>query len=227
MYSFADIFKNKKRILFVTAHPDDIEVFFSGTVVKLRQQKTDCFFQILTSGCFGKSQNEKTKIREKEQLGSLKVVNVPRDCVDFAHLKDGFLENNHETISQIVRVIRKWQPEIVCSFDPRTLIIKEKYIMHRDHRHCGQVTIDAIYPYARIDAFSPKYGSSFSVKEILLADPSQKNVEVDITKELEIKKKMLLTHKSQWDITQINVLLNDNRIGNHYQEEFCYYKLNW
>lgn len=227
MYSFADIFKNKKRVLFVTAHPDDIEVFFSGTVARLKHKKTDCYFQVLTSGSFGNNQNEETKIREKEQLASLKLVNVPRDCVDFAHLKDGFLENNQEVIGQIVRVIRMWQPEVICSFDPRTLIIKEKYIMHRDHRHCGQVVIDAVYPYARIDSFLPKYGKGFEIKEILLADPFQKNAIMNITQEIEVKKKMLLTHKSQWGLEQINVLLRDNKSGDRYQEEFGYYKLNW
>jgi len=227
MYSFADIFKNKKRVLFVTAHPDDIEVFFSGTVARLRKQKTSCFFQILTSGSFGKSQDARSQIREKEQLNSLKLVNVPKIDVEFCRLKDGFLENNLETIGQVVRAIRRRQPEIVCTFDPLNLIIKNKYIMHRDHRHCGQATIDAVYPYARIAEFLPQNGKAFSVREILLADPFSKNTKIDITREVEMKRKMLLAHQSQWDNKFIkNVILKDNQSGQKFQEEFAYYQLN-
>jgi LmbE family N-acetylglucosaminyl deacetylase len=219
-----------KRVLFVTAHPDDIDVFFAGTIAKLRNRKIDCFFQILTSGDMSGTNMDKAtlvKTREKEQLDSLSVAGITGDHARFAGLKDGFIESNTDTIGHVVQAIRYWKPEVVCTFDPRTLIVNSKYIMHRDHRNCGQAAIDAVYPYARIDPFFPEYGPAFSVKSILLADPLEANTEVDITREIEVKRKMLSCHKSQWDKKLVEKLIRDNKVDQKYKEVFGYYQLGW
>lgn len=223
MFSYKDIFSKVKSVLFVTAHPDDIDVFFAGTIILLRKNKIECNFLVLTSGDLAGS----GKDREIEQLKSLSMVGISEKNIEFARLKDGFLENNHETITVVVKAIRKWQPEIVATFDPRTLIIEDKYIMHRDHRNCGQVTIDAVYPYARIADYHPELGKDLKVKKILLCDPLNQNVEINISDIVETKRQMLSSHLSQWTQNDIESILERDNKRKIFTECFGYYKLDW
>lgn len=228
MLSYQDIFSSKKTVLVVTAHPDDVDVFFSGLITKLREGKIECFFQVLTSGDMGEDKvksGELAKTREQEQLNALNLVGIPEDHVEFTHLKDGVLESDLKTIGEISRTIRRWQPTIVCTFDPRSLIIDSKYIMHRDHRNCGQAAIDAVYPYAGSTHFVPEYGPPFKVSEVLLCDPLKANTEVDITTILETKKHMLSCHKSQWTQEDVEKIIDGNKRKHGFTERFNYFKL--
>lgn len=222
-FTYEEIFANKKNALFVTAHPDDIDVFFAGTIALLRKNNVACNFLVLTSGDLAGS----GKDREIEQLKSLSFVGITEKNIEFARLKDGFLENNHETIAVVVKAIRKWQPEIVATFDPRTLIIEDKYIMHRDHRNCGQVTVDAVYPYARVADYHPELGKDFKVGEVFLCDPFNKNTEINISDVIETKRQMLSPHLSQWSKNDIESILQGNNKGGVFSENFGYVKLDW
>ena len=50
-------------------------------------------------------------------------------------------------LRDIVHWIRRWQPEVVFTFNPEHPL--PPYISHRDHRTVGRATLDAIYPLAR------------------------------------------------------------------------------
>lgn len=236
MLSYKDIFSSQKSVLFVVAHPDDADVFFAGLVAKLRKDKTNCFFQVLTSGDMGENKIKSGKLakkREQEQLDSLKLVGISKEKVEFTHLKDGYLEADIKTVAEVSRAIRRWRPEIVCTFDPRNLLVKAsgltRYIMHRDHKNCGQATIDGIYPYARSSPFFPEYGKPHKVEEIVLCDPLEPNLEIDITEVIKIKREMLLYHKSQWTNDDVQAIIDsDNREKSLiFTERYNYFKLAW
>jgi LmbE family N-acetylglucosaminyl deacetylase len=67
------------------------------------------------------------KIREEEQIAAARSVGV-HDIVFLRHEDQG-LEDTPEFRKEIVRVIRRYKPELVATSDPY-----RRYIWHRDHR---------------------------------------------------------------------------------------------
>jgi len=90
-----------------------------------------------------------------------------------------------------------YRPDTVVTADPY-----RRYIWHRDHRIVGQVTLDAIFPYARDHLSYPDLLEEglqpHKVKEVLLwAAPEDINYRSDITDTFDIKLAALRCHKSQ------------------------------
>ena len=118
-----------------------------------------------------------------------------REVIFLRHPDQG-LEDTPEFRKEIVRLIRMYRPETVVTADPY-----RRYIWHRDHRMTGQVTLDAIFPYAR-DIFSypdlAKEGlDPHKVKEVLLWGTEDVNYRSDITETFNVKLSALRCHKSQ------------------------------
>ncbi len=187
-------------ILVVAPHPDDPEMGAAGTIAKWVKEGKSVVYVICTNGNKGTSDPKMTsgkleKIREKEQLAAAKVLGV-REVI-FLHHPDQGLEDTSEFRKEIVRYIRLYRPEIVVTTDPY-----RRYIWHRDHRITGQVTLDAIFPYARDYLAYPdliKEGLlPFKVKQIVLSGSEDCNFISDITDTFDTKLKAIRCHKSQF-----------------------------
>ena len=131
----------------VTPHPDDAEFGVAGTVAGWTREGKDVVYVVCTNGDKGTSDpnlkpEELAKIREEEQLAACKLLGVR--YVEFLRYPDAGLEDDHEFRKDLVRMIRKYRPEVVVTSDPY-----RGYIWHRDHRIASRVTLDAIFPYAR------------------------------------------------------------------------------
>ncbi len=189
----------KVDILIVGPHADDPEFGISGTVAKWTHDGKKVAYVICTNGDKGTSDinmdpKELVKIRQAEQWEAAKVLGVV-DVV-FLGYPDQSLEDTPDFRKEIVRQIRIFRPEIVGVPDPY-----RKYLWHRDHRIAGQVTLDAIYPFARDhlaypDLFAQGY-KPHKVKEILTWGTDDPNYWSDITDTFDIKIKALQCHKSQ------------------------------
>ena len=66
MYSYQDIFIDKEKILYVTAHPDDVDVFFGGTLCKLNQDKKETFVLVVTNGGRGSKNVDISELKREE-----------------------------------------------------------------------------------------------------------------------------------------------------------------
>jgi len=137
---------------------------------------------------------ELAAIREQEQLAAAKLLGV-REVIFLRH-PDQSLEDTHEFRKEIVRLIRMYRPETIVTAD-----LYRRRIWHRDHRITSQVTLDAVYPYARN---SPSYPELLqeglqphSVKEVLLWGAEEPNYRTDITATFDTKIAALRCHKSQ------------------------------
>ena len=65
--------------------------------------------------------------------------------VVFLGYNDQELEDTPEFRKKLVKLIRTYRFNTIITVDPR-----QHYLWwHRDHRICGQVTMDAIFHYAR------------------------------------------------------------------------------
>jgi len=200
------------QILVVTPHPDDAEYGVAGTVARWAKEGRETIYVVCTNGDKGTSDSsmkpeELTKIRELEQLSAAKLLGVRE--VTFLRQPDQGLEDTPEFRKEVVRLIRMYRPEIVVTADPY-----RRYIWHRDHRITGQVTLDAVFPYAR-DHFSyPDLVEEgllpHKVKEVLLWASEDSNYRSDITATFDLKVAALRCHKSQ--VGQIPYLELEQRL---------------
>jgi len=186
-------------VLVVTPHPDDAEFGVAGTVAKWTRQGKQVVYVVCTNGNKGSSDPgiipaELAKIRQREQQAAAELLGVRE--VAFLENPDQGLEDTPEFRKQIVRMIRLYRPETVVTADPY-----RRYIWHRDHRIAGQVTIDAVFPYARDHLAYPdllKDGlEPHKVREMLFWASENINYLSDITDTFDLKLAALRCHESQ------------------------------
>ena len=187
------------QIMVVTPHPDDAEFGVAGTVVRWVREGKSVVYVVCTNGDKGTGDpdvkpGELAGIREKEQLAVAELLGV-REVI-FLRYPDQSLEDTPEFRKEIVRQIRKYRPDTVVTADPY-----RRYIWHRDHRIAGQVTLDAVFPYARDHLAYPDLLAEglrpHKVKEVLLWATEDPNYCSDITDAFDIKIAALRCHKSQ------------------------------
>ncbi len=183
----------------VTPHPDDAEFGVAGTVVHWTREGKDVIYVVCTNGDKGTSDinmkpEQLAKIREQEQLAAAELLGV-REVIFLRH-PDQSLEDTPEFRKEIVRLIRMYQPYTVVTADPY-----RRYLWHRDHRITSQVTLDAIFPYARdLYAYPDLLEEGLQphkVKEVLLWGSEDSNYRLDITDTFDIKLAALRCHQSQ------------------------------
>lgn len=238
MFSFKDIFQDKTRILFVAAHPDDVDVFFGGLLCLLNREKKETFVLITTNGGRGSKENkisevELAAIRLEEEKQALSILGQDPTRVLLLHHLDGEIENNLELIGEISAVIRKFKPEIVCTHDAATPYFTFRdsdfaYINHRDHRNTGLSALDAVYPFSRDRAFFPEqFTQPWSLQNVLLTGESKVNTKIDISAVAEFKKRALLAHKSQFDAETVDSIMEADKEDEKLFETGNYLKLPW
>jgi LmbE family N-acetylglucosaminyl deacetylase len=186
-------------ILVVTPHPDDAEFGVAGTVARWTSQGKQVVYVVCTNGNKGTSDpdvtpDELAETRQNEQRAAAEVLGV-REVVFLGNPDQG-LEDTPEFRKQIVRMIRLYRPETVVTADPY-----RRYIWHRDHRIAGQVTIDAVFPYARDHLAYPDLLEEdlqpHKVKEMLFWASEDINYLSDITATFDLKLAALRCHESQ------------------------------
>jgi len=194
-----DVMIETAQVMVVTPHPDDAEFGAAGTVARWVREGKSIVYVVCSSGDKGTSDRnmnpeELARIREQEQLAAAKVLGV-KDVV-FLHYTDQALEDTPEFRKDIVRQIRRYQPEIIVAADPY-----RRYLWHRDHRIAGQVTLDAVFPYARDHLAYPDLLEEglepHRVREVWLWATEDPNHRSDITDTFDIKLAALRCHKSQ------------------------------
>ncbi len=187
------------QVMVVTPHPDDAEYGVAGTVVRWVREGKEVVYVVCTNGDKGTSDTrmkpeELAKIREQEQIAAADLLGV-REVIFLRHPDQG-LEDTPQFRKEIVRLIRTYRPETMVTANPY-----RRYIWHRDHRITGQVTLDAIFPYARDHLAYPDLISEgllpHKVNEVLLWGMEDLNYRSDITETFHMKLSALKCHKSQ------------------------------
>jgi len=186
-------------MMVVSPHPDDAEFGVAGTVLRLTREGKNVVYVICTNGDKGTDDENVTpeelaKTREQEQLAAAKVLGV--GDVVFLRKPDQGLEDTSGFRKELVRLIRKYRPYVVVTADPY-----RRYMWHRDHRITGQVTLDAVFPYARDRWSYPDLLEEglqpHKVREVWFWGAEDNNYRSDVTDTFETKLKALACHKSQ------------------------------
>ncbi len=123
----------KLDILAFGAHPDDVELGCAATIAKEISLGKKVGIVDLTRGELGTRGS--AELRDKEAANAAEILGVSvRENLGFA---DGFFRNDKEHQLEIIKMIRKYQPEIVLcnAIDDR----------HIDHPKGSQLVSDACF----------------------------------------------------------------------------------
>jgi N,N'-diacetylchitobiose non-reducing end deacetylase len=137
-----DLFKSKK-VLFVSAHPDDIEFYAAGLVHLLRERGVEVVYAIGTRGGKGRTGRAKARLegrRTHDQLDAARIIGGAR--VVFYDYPDKALPSHVSAFANDLRaLIEREKPDVVFSWDPDYI-----YNPHPDHvaaAQAAEIAIDA------------------------------------------------------------------------------------
>jgi len=167
---------HNKIIVVVSAHPDDVDYWASGTLARLHRNGNKIIMVLGTSGEKGADIPNLGKIREGQQLKAAKIVGY--DKVIFLRHPDRGLKSDSEFKSELRSIFKQYQPDLLFTFD----IEKEAVIYrHSDHEAAGTAA------HAVAPAFE-------SIKDIYQFHTSAPNVIVDVTSVADVKSRAMEAH---------------------------------
>ena len=124
---------SKIDILAIGAHPDDIELGCGGTILNQVHRGKKVGLIDLTAGELG-TRGSVAK-RKQESNKASKILGV-----DFRlnlGMKDGFIKNDEKSQIEIIRYIRKYQPEIIICNSPDD--------RHIDHAEASKLVVSSSF----------------------------------------------------------------------------------
>jgi LmbE family N-acetylglucosaminyl deacetylase len=200
------------NVLAIGAHPDDIEIFCGGTLLKYRRQGHKVFLALTTSGNIGSNLIEGREAiaatREEEQLEAARFYDAE---VRFLRHDDEGLIDSQEARRQVINVIRWADPEVIFtnSTEDRST----------DHNTTAQIVSRVLLslPGKNVPADEPpiqKFPTLFHW-DTAAGVHFHPEVYVDISDTFDDKIKALECHRSQFawmDTFQIHTLSDHCRI---------------
>lgn len=182
----------KIDILAIGAHPDDVELGCGATLAKEVTAGKKVGILDLTRGELGTRGT--AEIRDKEAAKAAEILGVAfRRNLEFL---DGFLVNNPASQLEIIKIIRKYKPEIVLcnAIDDR----------HIDHPKASKMAADAcflsglrkietIFEGNKQEAWRPK-----NVYHYIQWKNIEPNFVVDVTGFMDKKMEAILAYESQF-----------------------------
>jgi len=182
----------KVDILFIAAHPDDVELCCAGTVFSHIDQGYTVGIVDLTAGELGTRGN--AAIRAEEAALASKIMGISfRENLE---LPDGFFDFSESNKLAIIRTIRNHQPEIVI-----TNAIRDR---HPDHGRASQLVSESCFL-----AGLPKIGVNIDGQSLAAWRPRHvyhmiqdryiaPDICVDITAYIDKKAEAVMAFKSQF-----------------------------
>lgn len=123
----------KLDILVFAVHPDDAELGCSGTILKHIDLGKKIGIVDFTRGELGTRGTAET--RDDEAIDSAKILGLhARENLKF---KDGFFKNDEAHQLEVIKMIRKYQPEIILT--------NALHDRHPDHGRAGDLSNDSIF----------------------------------------------------------------------------------
>ena len=183
----------KIDILAFAAHPDDVELGCSGTLIKHQKLGLTTGIVDLTAGELGTRGN--AELRKLESKKATQILNLKvRENLGFA---DGFFKNDKEHLLPIIQKIRKYQPDIVLAN-----AIEDR---HPDHGRAAKLVADACF-YAgllKIETFDEnntiqKAWRPKSLFHYIQYNYIKPDFIIDISDEIDQKIESILAYSSQF-----------------------------
>jgi LmbE family N-acetylglucosaminyl deacetylase len=185
--------------LAVGAHPDDVEFGAGGTLAKWASAGCVVHHLVCTDGSKGTwdagADLAALVARRQDEQGEAarRLAGERAGEVRFLGHVDGELDSDRATVSDVARIIRELQPEVVLGHDPW-----KRYRLHPDHRHAGWLVCDAIIA-ARDPHFFPEHAlAPHRPAALLLWEADEPNHVEDVSAFVDRKLAALEAHESQF-----------------------------
>lgn len=182
----------KLDIVAFGAHPDDVELGCSGTIAKEISLGRKVGIIDLTRGELGTRGTAETRDKEAQEAAKILGVTI-RENLNF---RDGFFTNDEKHQLEVIKMIRKYQPEIVlCN------AIEDRHI---DHEKGSNLVSDACFLSGLIKIETELDGVSQKAwrPKVVYHYIQWKNIEpdfvVDISGFIDIKMESVLAYGTQF-----------------------------
>ena len=179
----------KLDILAFGAHPDDVEISAAGTILKHIELGYKCGVVDLTQGELGTRGTGELRLQEAERAKAILGLEA-RENLGFA---DGFFLNDKEHQLPIIKMIRKYQPDIVLA--------NSIHDRHPDHGKAAKLVTDACFLSGLIkietgqEAWRPK-----AVYHYIQDEYIHPHLTIDITPFFDKKMESIKAYTSQFYI---------------------------
>lgn len=182
----------KLDVLVFAAHPDDAELSCGGTILSLIAQGKKVGIVDFTRGEMGTRGTP--EIRDEEAAAAAKILGIhTRENLGF---KDVFFENDDAHTAEVVRMIRKYQPEII--------IANALEDRHPDHGKAAALVKKAVF-WAGLKKFETnhegKVQSAWHIKTLfhyIQTDMMKPDFVVDVSDFWEQRMEAVRAYKSQF-----------------------------
>jgi LmbE family N-acetylglucosaminyl deacetylase len=143
------------RVLAIGAHPDDIEIGCTGTILKLVQQ--DAVSEICWVVLSGDGQRETEARRSADAL----IGDVPQRKVVLADFADGFFPHDG-------REVKSFFEQLKGEFSPDVIFTHQRGDLHQDHRLSCELTWNTFRDHLILEYEVPKYDGDMSAPNIFV-----------------------------------------------------------
>jgi bacillithiol biosynthesis deacetylase BshB1 len=180
--------RNKLDALFIGAHPDDIEITSSGTLIKMLKAGKKAGIVDLTLGELSTRGDLKTRKKETETASKILGITVRENL----GLPDGDIQNNQKNRIKLIRLIRKYKPGIVFAPFPNDRHpdhINTSNLVRESAYYSGlnKIETDMLEPYRPSKIFYFRHAYDLPVSFI-----------IDISDVFKIKMRSIKVYKSQF-----------------------------
>ena len=224
--------EQKKTVLCILSHPDDVEFQCAGTLALLSNKGWNVVIATMTPGQAGSvtlDADSISKVRRKEAEKSALLIQGTYHCLE---CEDIFILYDRMTILKCIELIRKVRPDMVITASPSDYIV--------DHEITSKLvqtaSLAAGIPNIEIEGTTP----TEKVPHLYYCDPThgkdkfgkmvESSIFVDISSTIETKCDMLACHESQrkWleKISEVDELIESmkaysSEVGNKIGVEFA------
>ncbi|GEM47888.1 PIG-L deacetylase family protein [Deinococcus cellulosilyticus] len=174
----------KKTVLAVVAHPDDLEWYIGGTLHRLAQAGANVQVVVASSGEKGPNRFDAPNlpgVREQEQSAAGKINGYTR--IHFLRLPDRGVAKDPRFVPEVTRIFNEVRPDAVFVFDPDYPSLP---YLHADHQGSARLFLGF---WNTLGADRPP---------VYLFQTRRPDVAVDISDAIETKALALSQHRSQY-----------------------------
>lgn len=165
------------RILGCGAHPDDVEIFFFGTLAAARAMGAEIGWLIATDGSKGGAEpGDKLRATRREEAAAAAVLLGVTPI--FLDRRDGDLATDSAADVLLEAEIRKFAPDLVITHAPNDY--------HPDHRALSRLVCDAA-----------RFRAPVLFADTLMGNGFTPTLYVDITAHFDVKCEAIAKHASQ------------------------------
>lgn len=182
----------KLDILAIAVHPDDVELSASGTIIKHVKAGKKVGVVDLTQGELGTRGSGPLRLKEAEKAAQIMGLSA-RENLGMA---DGFFEYSKANQVAIIRMIRKYRPDIIL-----TNALSDR---HPDHGKAARLVKDACFlsglrkVATNIDGQKQEHWRPKQVFHFVQDRHLKPDFVVDITDEMDQKMESIMAYSSQF-----------------------------